>query len=101
MSRMVVPGGATPFITNNNSPNGGVVKLISSDKSMMRPNQIGSKPSVSASGKKIGTVKSMMEINSYHDNIVNLQGITYKAVRRMVGDVVNGLATIDVSFSKI
>ncbi len=27
---MVVPAGATPFITNSNSPSGGVEKLISS-----------------------------------------------------------------------
>ena len=26
-------------------------------------------------------VKSMLEINSYHDNIVNLQGITYDNIK--------------------
>ena len=38
---MVVPRGATPFMTNNNRPKGGVVKLISSARSMIKPNQIG------------------------------------------------------------
>jgi tripartite ATP-independent transporter DctM subunit len=55
---------ATPFITNSSSPKGGVVKLISSASSMIRPNQIGSKPRLVASGKKIGTVRSIMEICS-------------------------------------
>ena len=62
ISRIVVSGGDTPFITNNNSPNGGVVKLISKESSMISANQIGSKPSVWARGKKIGTVSSMIEI---------------------------------------
>ena len=41
---MVVSGGDTPFITNNNSPKGGVVKLISKESSVISANQIGSKP---------------------------------------------------------
>ena len=40
----------------------------------------------------------MMEINAYHDNIVNLQGITYKKIRRMIEPVLEGMATIDVSY---
>ena len=43
-------------------------------------------------------VKSMLEINAYHDNIVNLQGITFKTIRRMIEPVVEGIATIDVSY---
>ena len=43
-------------------------------------------------------VKSMMKINAYHDNIVNLQGITFKTIRRMIEPVVEGIATIDVSY---
>jgi hypothetical protein len=41
-----------------------VVKLISSASSTMRANHTGSKPSVAASGKKIGTVSSIIEICS-------------------------------------
>ena len=40
----------------------------------------------------------MMEINAYHDNIVNLQGITYKKIRRMIEPILEGMATIDVSY---
>ena len=40
ISPNLVPGGATPCITNNSSPNGGVVKLISIASSMMTANQI-------------------------------------------------------------
>ena len=43
-------------------------------------------------------VKSMLEIETYHDNIVNLQGITYKTIRRMIEPVLEGIATIDVSY---
>ena len=64
ISRIVVSGGDTPFITNSKSPNGGVVKLISKESSMISANQIGSNPSVCARGKKIGTVSSMIEICS-------------------------------------
>ena len=42
-------------------------------------------------------VKSMLEINAYHDNIVNLQGITYNAAQRTASEIASGLATIDVS----
>ena len=43
-------------------------------------------------------VKSMLEINAYHENIVNLQGITYKTVSRMASELTVGLATIEVSY---
>ena len=39
----------------NNSPNGGVVPLISSTSSTKMPNQTGSSASVPIKGKKIGT----------------------------------------------
>ena len=42
-------------------------------------------------------VKSMLEINAHHDNIVNLQGITYKTVQRMASDIAHGMATVEVS----
>ena len=42
-------------------------------------------------------VKSMLEINEHHDNIVNLQGITYKTVQRMSNHIEPGIATIEVS----
>ena len=61
---MVVPGGDTPFITNNSNPKGGVVKLISKESSMISANQIGSNPRVWAKGKKIGTVSSIIDICS-------------------------------------
>ena len=52
ISRIVVSGGDTPFITNNNNPNGGVVKLISKESSIISANQIGSKPAMEPEGKK-------------------------------------------------
>lgn len=64
ISRIVVPGGDTPFITNNSNPKGGVVKLISKERSIISANQIGSNPSVWAKGKKIGTVSSIIDICS-------------------------------------
>ena len=42
-------------------------------------------------------VKSMLEIKGHHDNIVNLQGITYKTVQRMASDIEHGMATVEVS----
>ena len=42
-------------------------------------------------------VKSMLEIKGYHENIVNLQGITYKTVHRTTSEIASGLATIEVS----
>ena len=42
--------------------------------------------------------KVMLEINAYHDNIVNLQGITYQTVRRLAEHIVEESAaeTIEV-----
>ena len=57
----VVPFGATAIITKSRSPNGGVVRLISSARSIISPNQTKSNWRDSARGKKIGTVKSIME----------------------------------------
>ncbi len=51
-------------MTKSRSPKGGVVKLISSASSMAIGDQIGSYPRFMASGKKIGTVRSIMEICS-------------------------------------
>ena len=45
-------------------------------------------------------VKSMLEINGYHENIVNLQGITYETVQRLASEIANGMATIEVSLSQ-
>ena len=56
-----VSGADTPFITNNNNPKGGVVKLMSSARRTITANQIRSNPRVWAKGKKIGTVNSIME----------------------------------------
>ena len=42
-------------------------------------------------------VKSMIEIKAYHDNIVNLQGITYKRASCMANDVVDGIEVIEVN----
>ena len=42
-------------------------------------------------------VKSMIEIKAYHDNIVNLQGITYKRASCMDNDVVDGIEVIEVN----
>ena len=61
---MAVSGGATPFMTNSNNPNGGVVKLISSARSIIKPNHTVSNPNDCARGKKIGSVKSIMDICS-------------------------------------
>ena len=43
-------------------------------------------------------VKSMLEINAYHENIVNLQGITYRTINRMASELAVGMATIEVSY---
>ena len=42
-------------------------------------------------------VKSMLEIKEHHDNIVNLQGITYKTVQRTASEIELGMATVEVS----
>ena len=50
---------ATPFMTYTLIPTGGVITPISDTRVMMIPNQMGSKPSFKATGKKMGTVSSM------------------------------------------
>ncbi len=50
-SIMVVPGGATAFMTNSPKPNGGEIAAISILSSMIAPNQIGERCSASMMGK--------------------------------------------------
>ena len=42
-------------------------------------------------------VKSMIEIKAYHDNIVNLQGITYKRASCMANKVADQIEEVEVS----
>ena len=42
-------------------------------------------------------VKSMIEIKAYHDNIVNLQGITYKRASCMANEVADQIEEVEVS----
>ena len=42
-------------------------------------------------------VKSMIEIKAYHDNIVNLQGITYKRVSCMANEVADQIGEVEVN----
>jgi len=51
---MLISSLATPFITNNIIPNGGVVIPISKFMSMMMPNQTGSNPSIWTMGMNMG-----------------------------------------------
>ena len=53
---MEVPTGATPFITNNTRPNGGVVVAISIFMSIMVANHSGSNPRLLIMGIYIGSV---------------------------------------------
>ena len=53
---MVVPLGATPFITKRSMPKGGVVIAISMLRSISNPNHIGSKPRAKIMGIYIGTL---------------------------------------------
>ena len=62
--KRVGPLGATPSITYNNKPNGGVVPAISKVIRTKRPNQTRSNPSVSANGKKMGTVINIIDVAS-------------------------------------
>ena len=61
-----VPGGATPCITNNKRPNGGVVKLISIANNIMMANHITwrsgpiPKSNPPIIGKNIGTVSNII-----------------------------------------
>ena len=43
-------------------------------------------------------IKSMMEISEYHDNIVNLQGMTYKTASKLARQDGEGTPRIDVSY---
>ena len=54
----------TPFKTKTFNPMGGVIKLISVTTTTKIPNQIRSKPKVCTNGAKIGTVRSIMDIDS-------------------------------------
>ena len=45
-------------------PTGGVIRLISITQTIRMPNQTGSKPRPWTSGKKIGTVSSIIESDS-------------------------------------
>jgi len=53
-----------PLITYTFIPTGGVIIAISVISTMMMPNQIGSKWSATTTGKKMGIVKSIMDIAS-------------------------------------
>ena len=79
-SFIVVPAGATPNNTKRLRPNGGVMPLISSARSMMIPNQIKSNPSAWATGKKIGIVNIMIDTCSMNmpmnNRIANIAEIT-------------------------
>ena len=61
MSIMVVPGGATPFITNRQSPKGGVVIPICMLMRTSKPNQMGSNSRALTRGINMGKVIIMME----------------------------------------
>ena len=61
MSIMVIPLGATPFITKRHRPKGGVVIPICILINVSKPNQIGSKPRARTIGMNIGKVIIMIE----------------------------------------
>ena len=66
----------TPFKTKTFNPMGGVIKLISVTTTTKIPNQIRSKPSVCTNGAKIGTVRSIMDIDSNtHPNNIYIRRI--------------------------
>ncbi len=48
--------GATPLMMNTLIPTGGVITPMSVTKTIMTPNQIGSKPNLVTRGKRMGTV---------------------------------------------
>ena len=56
MSVMLVPGGATPFITKRFKPKGGVIPAVSILIRKITANQTGSKPRVRITGTNIGRV---------------------------------------------
>src|SRR2546422_5072863 len=57
-------GGQTPFSTKRSIPNGGVIKPSSMLTTVTMANHIGSNPIDFTTGKKRGTVMSMMETES-------------------------------------
>ena len=57
----MIDGGATPFMVNSSSPNGGVSKPSCMQIRNMTPNQIGSMFSFCTSGMKNGSVISIIE----------------------------------------
>ena len=57
MSRIVIPSGTIPFMKNRFMPKGGVTYPITIDMVKTTPNQIGSTPSLLATGKKIDAWK--------------------------------------------
>src|ERR1700694_4081925 len=61
---MVVPSGATAFITNRPKPKGGEIAAISMFNSMIAPNQIGERCSASMMGKYMGTVSRIIASDS-------------------------------------
>ena len=61
---MVVPGEATPFITNKVEPKGGDVTPISKLSSIITPNHTGLKPRVLIMGTNIGRVIIIIAIKS-------------------------------------
>ena len=61
MIRSIGTSGATRRITNTLAPIGGVTSPSSAIITAKTPNQIGSNPSDTASGKMIGTVISIIE----------------------------------------
>ncbi len=62
ISLMVVPGGATPFITNRRKPNGGVSWPMTRLMTNMMPNHKVSTFNALRTGKNIGMVSIMMGI---------------------------------------
>src|ERR1043165_5235231 len=60
-SFMLMLGGATPFIVNSRSPNGGVNRPSCMQIRNSTPNQIGSTPSCVTSGMKNGNVISIID----------------------------------------
>ena len=54
----------TPLRTNTFKPIGGVIKLISVTTTTKIPNQIRSKPNSCTKGANMGTVKSIIDIDS-------------------------------------
>lgn len=57
---MVVPGGATAFMTNSEDPKGGEVVATSRFISVTTPNHTGSKPTASTMGIKSGIATIIM-----------------------------------------